>query len=66
MLLHRARLVKKKALTLQDMFYIAMILWIAISILTIIFNLYVAGIRLARGDTNVTIPISVGLTIPLS
>ncbi|WP_157058693.1 hypothetical protein [Ignicoccus islandicus] len=56
---------KRKALTLQEWFYIAMILWVASSILVVIFNLIVAGIKLSKGDLNVTIPISVGLTIPL-
>ncbi|ALU12120.1 hypothetical protein EYM_00570 [Ignicoccus islandicus DSM 13165] len=58
-------LLKRKALTLQEWFYIAMILWVASSILVVIFNLIVAGIKLSKGDLNVTIPISVGLTIPL-
>ena len=43
-----------------------MILWVAASILVILFNLYVAGIKLSKGDLNVTIPLTVGLTIPLS
>jgi len=56
----------KKALTLQDAFYIAMIAWITLSVLAILYDLIVAGVRLMHGDYNVTIPIHVGLTLPVS
>ena len=56
----------RKGLTLQDMFYIAMIVWVGLSILALLYDLIVVGLNLLHGNYNVTIPLKVGLTIPLT
>ncbi len=54
----------RKALTLEEAFYMVMIAWVTLSIFALLIDLVIVGIRLMNGDYNVTIPISVGLTLP--
>ncbi|UXD21970.1 hypothetical protein IPA_00320 [Ignicoccus pacificus DSM 13166] len=54
----------RSGLTLQDALYIAMIIWVGLSILALLYDLVIVGINLLHGNYNVTIPLKVGLTIP--
>ena len=56
----------EKALTLQDAFYIVMIVWMGLSILALLIDLVLVGMKLMHGDYNVTIPIRIGMTLPVS
>jgi len=57
---------RRKGLTLQDALYIVMIAWMAISILAIIIDILLVAFNVSRGNYNVTIPVHVGFTLPLT
>jgi len=56
----------RKAITLEEAFYWVMIIWLALSILALLYDLIVVGLNFLNGNYNVTIPIHVGLSVPLS
>ena len=59
-------MIRRKGLTLQDAFYIVMIAWMAISIFAIIIDIILVVFNVSKGNYNVTIPIHVGFTLPLT
>ncbi len=56
----------KRGLTVTEILYIIAIVWMVFNILAIATELFIAWNKISRGDYNITIPISIAATIPLT
>ena len=57
---------KSRGLTLQDALTIAMLVWIGISVIALLIDIGVVMYNISKGNYNVTIPIRVGVSLPLT
>ncbi|WP_052570120.1 hypothetical protein [Ignicoccus hospitalis] len=56
---------RKRGITLQDALTIVMILWLSLSILALLIDIYLALHHISKGNYNITIPLRIGITLPL-
>ena len=57
---------RSRGLTLQDALAIAMLVWIGISVLALLIDVGIVIYNISRGNYNVTIPIRIGVSLPLT
>ncbi len=56
----------RRGLTLTDILYIIAVVWMIFNILAIATELFIAWNKISHGNYNVTIPISISATVPLT